>query len=158
MFFLLGSHKVSFFFHSICRFLLLRLLGNTEGLIQDTCTEPNTKYAWHLSLSRTTPESHIAQNFFLTHAHILTGRKVVWSLRCPRSSPKGVPALNCLPLSLRLCGLRLQRPTINRQESGQSEGWEKQKEYTERHRRSGQQTHVRALLCLHYTIFRSYML
>ena len=34
--------------------LLLHFLGHTKGLIQDTqSTEPNTRYAWHLSLSHT---------------------------------------------------------------------------------------------------------
>lgn len=80
------------------------------------------------------------------------------SLRCPRSSPKGVWAQYCLPLSLHLCGPRLQRPTVNGQESEVSQRDEtntQRTEYTERHGTSGQQTHVRAALCLHYTTFKA---
>lgn len=126
------------------------------------------KYAWHLSLSHTPIVTHYTQTS-LRHTkrntpqslsgNILTDKKAVLSLRCPRSSPKGVQPPNYLPLSLHLCGPRLQRPTINRQRIGSVRGRRQtlqREEYSERHWTSGQQIHVRALLCLYYTTLKGW--
>lgn len=116
-----------------------------------THAQSNAKCTWNLSLSHNThlPIAHYMKYNTKSFLNILTDKKVVLSLRCPRFSPKGVPPLNYLPLSLHLCGPHLQRPTVNRQRIRDKHS--RGKKNTERHRTSGQQTHVRALLWLCYT-------
>lgn len=55
------------------------------------------------------------ESFKQAFLKILTDKKVVLTLQCRWSSPEEVLPLSCLPLSLHLCGLLLQRPTTNRQ-------------------------------------------
>lgn len=47
------SQGVLLFLFNLLFPLLLWLFGNTEELIQDKYTEPNTKNEWHFSLLRT---------------------------------------------------------------------------------------------------------
>lgn len=111
------SQGIILFSSNLLFHLLLSWLGNTDWLIQDTCTEQNTSTnGVFLTFNTKSPcctltEKQQKQSVL----SILTGKKVVLSLRCPRSSPKGVPPLNYLPPSLHPCWPRLQRPTVNRQ-------------------------------------------
>lgn len=124
------------------------------ALTQHTHTAKNSVHCIYLSYIHTFTHDTKYLSCALkvtTHAQpfqsILTGRKGVLSLQCPLSSPKGVLALNCLPLSLRLCGPRLRRPAVNRQ-NVKLEGWQTN---CEGRTHGGHQTQVTALLYLHNT-------
>lgn len=164
--------------------MLLLLLGHTESLIQDTWQQvDNTttiQGAHHgnnitltdLSRCHTQSTQDLPRKHTHNHHHtniqpstsVLTGRKGVWSLRCPRSSPEAAAVLSCRPLSLHLSGPRLQRPAVNRQKH-RSDRWDKGRKNKQMERQEctdylprnkwAPDRQVRALACLHETGFQS---